>query len=239
MGLESFGDDITAVIFGASGGIGSAFADHLRSDPAVGRLHTVSRSGDSDHQCDYHDEESIAETARTVAADGPVHLVIVATGILHGDGIAPEKTWKHLDAEVMAQVLAINTIAPTMIAKHMLPTLAKDRKSAFAALSARVGSISDNRLGGWLSYRASKAALNMSIKTLSVELSRLNKQALIVGLHPGTVETDLSQPFRANLPKGQLFTPSESAKKMITTLDRASISDSGSLLSYDGSSISP
>lgn len=239
MAFRTFGQNIRAVVFGASGGIGAALSTVLRDDPSVARLYTVSRSGEADFHCDYRDEARIASTAAAIAAEGPVHLVIVAIGVLHGDGIAPEKTWKSLDPEVMAQVFAVNTIIPTMIAKHMLPLLAKDRKTAFAALSARVGSISDNRLGGWLSYRASKAALNMSIKTLSVELARVNKQAIILGLHPGTVETDLSLPFRRGLPEGQLFTPDDSAKRLLSTIDNALPDSTGNVLAYDGKRIVP
>jgi len=239
MAIQSFGTEITAVVFGASSGIGAALSDALRDDPSVARLHTVSRSGRTDHHCDYHDEASIKTVAETIASEGPVHLVLIAIGILHADGIAPEKTWKALDADVMAQVFAINTIAPTIIAKHMLPTLAKGRKTALAALSARVGSIGDNRLGGWLSYRASKAALNMSIKTLSIELARANRDALIVGLHPGTVETSLSQPFRGNVPDRQLFSPAESASRLIATLDGIEKDASGSVFAYDGELIFP
>jgi NAD(P)-dependent dehydrogenase (short-subunit alcohol dehydrogenase family) len=126
-----------------------------------------------------------------------------------------------------------------MIAKHVLPALEKGRKTAYAALSARVGSIGDNRIGGWLSYRSSKAALNMAIRTLSIELARVNKQALILGLHPGTVETGLSQPFRGKVAAENLFTPAESAAKMLATLDGADPSLSGSHLAYDGSAIDP
>jgi len=239
MTLGTFGQDIHAVVFGASGGIGSALADALRTEQNVVRVETVSRSGATDHHCDYHNEANIAETAAAISDNGPVHLVIVATGILHSEGVAPEKTWKSLDAETMAQVFAVNTIAPVMIAKHMLPLLAKDRKSAFAALSARVGSISDNRLGGWLSYRASKSALNMSIKTLSIELARLNKQAIVLGLHPGTVQTPLSEPFRGNVPSGKLFAPEQSAKLLLNTLENATVEDSGTVLAYDGDPILP
>jgi len=139
----------------------------------------------------------------------------------------------------MADVFAINTIVPTLIAKHMLPVLEKGRKTAFAALSARVGSISDNRLGGWLSYRSSKAALNMAIKTLSIELRRINRDALILGLHPGTVETGLSKPFRAGVPEAQLFSARQSVEKMLTTLDCAVSDQSGKLLAYDGKEILP
>jgi NAD(P)-dependent dehydrogenase (short-subunit alcohol dehydrogenase family) len=239
MTLKSFGTEMNAAIFGASGGLGSAFAEALRDNPGVARVQTVSRGGDTDHHCDYHDEESIAATVESLTADGPLHLVICTIGILHGEDIAPEKTWKSLDADVMAQIFAINTIAPVMIAKHVLPALDKGRKTAYAALSARVGSIGDNRIGGWLSYRSSKAALNMAIRTLSIELARVNKQALILGLHPGTVETGLSQPFRGNVPDKQLFTPAESVEKMLATIDAAQTSSSGAHLAYDGSTVDP
>lgn len=239
MALNSFGSDFRAVVFGASGGIGAALAVALREQTNLGQVETVSRGGDTDHHCDYHNEADLKATAAAIGARGPVHLVIVATGILHGEGIAPEKTWKAIDADVMAEVFAINTIVPTMIAKHMLPVLAKDRRAVFAALSARVGSISDNRLGGWLSYRSSKAALNMALKTLSIELARVNKNAMILGLHPGTVETGLSQPFRGNVPDGKLFAPIHAAQQLLGTIDQAPPDSSGTVLAYDGTRILP
>jgi len=197
MKLQSFGTDLTAVVFGASGGIGSAFTEVLRGDPSVSRVLTISRDSDTDYNCDYQDENSIAEVANAIAATGSVHLVIVATGILHGDGIAPEKTWKSLDATTMADVFAINTIVPTLIAKHMLPVLEKGRKT------------------------------------------RINRDALILGLHPGTVETGLSKPFRAGVPEAQLFSARQSVEKMLTTLDCAVSDQSGKLLAYDGKEILP
>lgn len=237
--LDSFGKDIRAVVFGASGGIGAALVDALTRHPSVVRVHTVSRKGRTDHHCDYHDEDSIAAVAKEIGVVGPVHLVLVATGLLHSSGIAPEKTWKTLKPDVMGNVFAANTIVPTMIAKHMLPLLAMDRKSVFAALSARVGSISDNRMGGWLSYRASKAALNMSIKTLSIELARVNKEAIMIGLHPGTVATGLSAPFRKNVPVEQLFTPEQSAIKLLTVVENVRPANSGSIIAHDGKPILP
>lgn len=239
MTITSFGSDLNVAVFGASGGIGSALARALRGDPTVSRLTTVSRGGDTDLHCDYHDEDSIAQTAEALTRDGPLHLALIATGILHGGGVAPEKTWKHLDAETMAEVLAINTIVPTMLAKHLLPKLARDRKSVFAALSARVGSIGDNRLGGWLSYRASKAALNMAIRTLSIELTRVNPDAIILGLHPGTVETGLSKPFRSTVDPENLFTPEHAASRLIEVIDHVDSSETGHVLAYDGSRIPP
>ena len=165
-------------------------------------------------------------------------LVIVATGILHdGPDLRPEKTWRSLDASALERVYRINTIGPALIAKHLLPSLAPDRKSVFAALSARVGSISDNRLGGWHAYRASKAALNMLIKTFAIELARRNPKALCVGLHPGTVDTKLSRPFQSNVPKPKLFDVDFVASRLLSVLDRLTPEDSGKLFAWDGQRI--
>lgn len=246
MGLQNFGTGVRAIVFGASGGLGSAFVETLAADEAVTQVHAVSRSAVDvaspkvrAHRCDPLDEHALGASIAEATADGPLHIAIVALGVLHGEGIAPEKTWRHVDAAVMARVLEINTIAPTLIAKHVLPALAKDRKSCLALLSARVGSIGDNRLGGWVSYRASKAALNMVIRTFSIELARVNKSASIMGLHPGTVETDLSQPFRAGIPSAGLFTPRRSVIDMLTVVDGADASANGRVFDYSGKEISP
>ncbi len=241
MGLKSFGTGLNTAVFGASGGIGSAFVTALAAEESVTRVHAVSRgavdfasSKICGHSCDPLDEAALGQAVALMTEDGPLHLAVIALGILHGDGIAPEKTWRHVDADVMGRVLAVNTIAPTLIAKHVLPGLAKGRKTALAALSARVGSISDNRLGGWVSYRASKAALNMVIRTFSIELARVNREAMIVGLHPGTVETALSDPFRQGVPEGKLFTPEHSVEGMLATLDAIGPDASGKIFDYAG-----
>lgn len=241
MGLDSFGTGLNVAVFGAGGGLGSAFVEALVAEDGVACVHAVSR-GSLDfgsikvcgHSFDPLDEATLDDVVAAMTAEGPLHLVIIALGILHGDGIAPEKTWRHADAEVMGRVLAVNTIAPTLIAKHVLPTLAKGRKTALAALSARVGSISDNRLGGWVSYRASKAALNMMIRTFAIELARVNSDAVFVGLHPGTVETELSKPFRQGVPDGKLLTPHQSVAGMLVTLDAIKPDASGKILDYMG-----
>lgn len=246
MGLQSFGTGLNVAVFGAGGGLGAAFVEALAADDSVAQVHAASRSAPAvtgpkmrPHTCDPLDETALERTVAAMTAGGPLHLALIATGILHGDGIAPEKTWRHAEADTMAQVLAINTIAPTLIAKHVLPALARDRKTCLAALSARVGSISDNRLGGWVSYRASKAALNMVIRTFSVELARTNRQALFIGLHPGTVETDLSQPFRGGVPEGKLFTPQRSVSGMLAVMDDADTTASGRIFDYAGDEITP
>ena len=181
---------------------------------------------------------SVAAAAAGLAGN-PVHLVFVASGLLHdeGLGIQPEKSWDALSPDTMAALFAVNTIGPALVAKHFLPRLARGRKTAFAAISARVGSISDNGLGGWYGYRASKAALNQVIKTLSVELARKNPSALCVGLHPGTVATPLSAPFQKGVPEGKLFSPVFSARSMLSVLDGLSHRDSGSLFAWDGKPI--
>ena len=187
---------------------------------------------------DLENEDSIAESATAIEeAVGALHLVIVATGILHADGLRPEKSWRALSGAAMVTAFRLNTIGPALIAKHFLPLLATDGKSAFAALSARVGSIEDNQLGGWHAYRASKAALNMIVKTLSIELARRNPNALCIGLHPGTVDTALSKPFQSGVPEGKLFTRTRSARYLLTVLDRLGPEDTGHQYAWDGSRI--
>ena len=187
---------------------------------------------------DIENEDSIAAAAAEVAAGGRPALVLVATGILHdGGGLQPEKTWRNIEPGAMHKAFAINTVGPALVAKHFLPLLPRSEKSVFAAISARVGSIEDNRLGGWVSYRASKAALNMVIRTLAIELRRRNPDAILAGLHPGTVETALSQPFRANVPQGKLFTPAFSAQKLLAVVDSLGPDDSGRVFSWDGAAI--
>ncbi|MEM6664995.1 MAG: SDR family NAD(P)-dependent oxidoreductase [Pseudomonadota bacterium] len=239
--LKSFEPGLTAVVIGAGGGIGRAFVDHLANSPDVGAVHALSRAALDDaparvtpHRADATIEDDLA---RVAGAIGAADLVIVASGVLHGDEIQPEKAVRQLDGAAMARVLAINTIAPALALKHFLPLLPRDRKAAFAALSARVGSISDNNLGGWMSYRASKAALNMVLRTAAIEWARRAPHGVIAGLHPGTVDTGLSKPFQRGVPDGKLFTPSRSAGDMLIVLDRLSAAETGRVFAYDGAEI--
>jgi NAD(P)-dependent dehydrogenase (short-subunit alcohol dehydrogenase family) len=241
--LTSFGNDLNALVIGTSGGIGGAFVDHLAESQAVARVVGLSRSAPATtsdklswHRLDLEDEESIAAAAvATKQIVGTFHLVIVATGILHdGEHLRPEKTWRAISGPAMERVFRINTIGPVLVAKHFLPLLASDRKSVFAAISAKVGSIEDNHLGGWYAYRASKAALNMMIKTLAIELARRNPQAICVGLHPGTTDTALSKPFQSGVPAEKLFTPAYSAHRLLSVLDGLTPKESGHLFSWDG-----
>ena len=244
--LASFGETMSVAVIGASGGIGGAFVDALADCAHVDRLFALSRSASGPDRgkaawqpLDLEDEASIAEAAAAIKQTvGTLHLVIVAAGMLHqGDEVQPEKTWRSLDGPAMERVFRINTIGPALVAKHFLPLLARDRKAVFAALSARIGSISDNQLGGWHAYRASKAALNMLIKTLSIELARRSPDALCVGLHPGTVDTALSKPFQSAVPAKRLFTAPDSAAYLLRVLDRLGPEDSGHVFAWDGTRI--
>ena len=191
------------------------------------------------NRIDYTDEASIEAAAALASKDSPLDIVMVATGLLHDGELMPEKSLKELSAEKFQRLFNVNTILPALIAKHFLPKLNRDHRSLFAVLSARVGSISDNQLGGWYAYRTSKAALNMIIKNAAIEMSRRNKQAIIVGLHPGTVDSNLSQPFQGNIADGKLFTPAFSAIKMLAVLESLTPGDSGRCFAWDGKEIKP
>ncbi len=226
-----------AIIFGASGGIGGAISDVLRTSGDY-EVITGSRSGKTDFHFELTEEASIAHAAELCGKNGPIDLVFVATGILHcGETINPEKSWQAVNAGTMAAVLAVNTIGPALIAKHFLPLLHRDRRVIFAALSARVGSTTDNGLGGWHSYRASKAALNMLMKNFALEMNRRNPEAIIVSLHPGTVATQLSEPFQRGVVAGKLFTPEQSAKSLLKVIEGLRPADSGDLFAWDGTRI--
>jgi NAD(P)-dependent dehydrogenase (short-subunit alcohol dehydrogenase family) len=233
-----------AVVVGASGGIGAALVERLARDGRFDRVLALSRTPvDPVHPgvvpgiLDLADEAGIRAGADRARSLGVTRLVIVATGALHGEGLDPEKHWGALDAQALARAFAVNAIGPAIVAKHFLPLLPRQGRSVFAALSARVGSIEDNRLGGWYGYRASKAALNMLLKTLAIELARRAPEAVCVGLHPGTVETRLSRPFLDGRGARRPFTPAQAAENLLAVLDRASQADSGCVLGWDGSRI--
>lgn len=233
-------------IIGATGGIGRGFIHHLEKRDGIETLWRLSRSHGMGEpttdpnllHLDYDDSDSIQQAAQTVASRGPLDLVIVATGLLHdADGLAPEKALRDLDANRLARNFHINTIGPALAMQAFLPLLRKDRKTVFAVLSARVGSISDNQLGGWYGYRAAKAALNQVIKTASIEHKRRWPKSILVGLHPGTVDTGLSKPFQRNVAEGKLFSAEHSTAKMLQVIDRLSAEDSGKVFAFDGSEV--
>jgi len=244
MTFESFSDNLRCIVVGSSGGIGAALVEQLIRSPQVARIHTLSRSGRSHPSpkvanltFDFTDEDSLIAAAQALQEVGPFDLILIATGLLQGEGISPEKNLRALSHDGLAKSYEVNVIGPAMSAKYLAPLLRRDKKAVFAALSARVGSISDNRLGGWYAYRASKAALNMVLKTLAIETGRRFKQQIILGLHPGTVDTGLSKPFQGNVPDGKLFTPEFSAKKLLDVIDSAAAKDSGSLFDWAGERI--
>lgn len=228
-------------IFGASGGLGNAFVNQFATDPS-NIIHAFSRTPAPStntnirpHPIDILDEGSIAQGAAIISQTAQsLDLILIASGQLHHDGIGPEKSLRELRFDKFEQIFRINTFTPALIAKHFIPLLPKNGRSIFAALSARVSSIEDNQLGGWYSYRASKTALNMILKNIAIETSRTKKDAIILGLHPGTVDTNLSKPFQNNVPSHQLFTPEQSVQKLIDVLNKASTSQSGCLLDWKG-----
>ncbi|QJB68200.1 SDR family NAD(P)-dependent oxidoreductase [Parasphingorhabdus halotolerans] len=228
----------TAVIVGANGGIGSAMVAALLKEGNFERVIGLSRRTDSPVPLDLTSEDSIAEAAHWLKNQGIApHLVFVATGLLHGSEIGPEKSMRELNADWLIENYQINAIGPALVAKHFLPLMPKDVLITFAAISARVGSISDNRLGGWYGYRAAKAALNMMIRNLSIEWARRNKRSIIVALHPGTVDTKLSKPFQTNVPAGKLFDSERAALQLLDVLDELKPVDSGKIFAWDGTEI--
>ena len=242
--LNSFGPDLRVIIVGASGGIGQAFLAEFEKNPQVKGIFALSRKPHANTEgkvsamaMDFTDEDNVAASATTLKDSGPFDIILIATGLLHGEGISPEKNMRAINHGSFLKSFEVNTVGPALCAKHFLPLLRPDTKTVFAALSARVGSISDNRLGGWYAYRASKAALNMLLKTLSIEFGRRRPKAVICGLHPGTVDTGLSAPFQGNVPEGKLFTPEFSAKKMIKVIDDVSSENTGALFAWDGKKI--
>jgi len=234
---------LNVVIIGASGGIGSALTELLSEDP-LNTVYAFSRSTIKHSQHNIHnlfmdltDEHSISTGAQEASSKSAVDMVVVASGLLHDANMQPEKSLRDLDTTNLQKVLLANTIGPALVAKHFLPNFDRNKRTVFAALSARIGSISDNRLGGWYAYRASKAALNMLIRTASIELARQNKLGIVVGLHPGTVATKLSEPFQKRVPKDKLFSVEYSAGKLIALMECLTPVDSGKIFAWDGKEI--
>lgn len=229
-------------IIGASGGIGRALCAAVAARVGVEAVYAVSRSGNvaegakiTPLQADILDEGALGEVAAKIKADGALELVIVATGLLSDEarGVGPEKSWREQSLPAFEQVFAVNTFGPALVAKHFLPLLARKQRAVFAALGARVGSISDNRLGGWHAYRASKAALNMLIRNYALELARRNEAGVVVSLHPGTVATDLSAKFTSGSGR-TVFSPEQSAAYLLDVIAGLSAEDSGKAFDWQG-----
>lgn len=226
--MDSFPDGFRALVIGASGTIGAAFTALLESDARCASVVGIHRQ--SDPPIDFNLENSVAEAAAALACKAPFHLVINAAGLLHSARFMPEKKLGQLHYDQMLETFKANVFGPAMVIRHFSPLLDTGR-AVMAVLSAKVGSIEDNRLGGWYSYRASKAALNMFLKTAAIEIKRTNPNVVLVALHPGTVSSALSAPFRgAEIGR----TATAAAGDMLGVINRLTSADSGRFYSYNG-----
>ncbi|NTJ43662.1 SDR family NAD(P)-dependent oxidoreductase [Agrobacterium larrymoorei] len=218
-----------ALVIGASGGIGSSVADMIGQDPRCGSLQRLSRLADG---LDVTDEQSVSDAAHKI--EGDLHLIFCATGALTIDGVGPEKSLKQISPEAMMKQFALNAVGTALLLKHFSSKLCRRERSLLAVLSARVGSIGDNRLGGWMSYRASKAALNQIVRTASVEIARTHPASVVVSLHPGTVATPLTQDYASGRERMQ---PVESTRRMLSVLNALEAAQTGHFFAYDGTPI--
>jgi len=253
--LTSFPDDSRALVQGASRGIGLGFVRQLLAEPQIGRVFATCRAPHQAGQLaalanddprlsvvvlDATREDSIARAAAQVAADTDrLHLVLNCAGLLHGgpSAVAPEKRLADVHPEALAASFAVNAVGPLLVAKHFERLLAHRERAVFASISARVGSIGDNRLGGWYAYRGAKAAQNMFTKTLAIEWARSRRNVVCVALHPGTTDTDLSRPFQANVPAEKLLPVERTVHQLLDVIDRLGPADTGRFLAWDGREI--
>jgi NAD(P)-dependent dehydrogenase (short-subunit alcohol dehydrogenase family) len=254
--FESFTPDGNVLIQGASRGIGVEFVRQCLAEPRVGHVVATCRSPDratelarlaqaaagrlSVQAVDVTDEPSIAAAAAATAKTVPrLHLIVNCAGVLHDDalGLRPEKRLADVRPEALARAFAINAMGPLLMARHFEPLLAHPERAVFASLSARVGSIEDNRLGGWYAYRGSKAAQNMYTRTLAIEWARSRRNVICVALHPGTTDTELSRRFQANVPAGKLFTVDYAVSSLLRVIGRLQPADTGQFFAWDGERI--
>ena len=244
-------DGINGLIIGANGGIGLGFVKKLLNSPEINQIFATYRQPESANDLlalekqypdvlyclpvDITKEEHIAQAVTKIREQvKSLHLVIYCVGLLHDAQLKPEKSLKHIQTEPLLRYFSVNSVGAVLLAKHLLPLFRHQEKSLFAAISAKVGSIEDNRLGGWYGYRASKAALNMFIRNIAIEYRRSSPQTIVVSLHPGTTDTPLSQPFQKNVPAGKLFSVDRTVTQLLTVIDNLTAEDSGSFFSWDG-----
>jgi NAD(P)-dependent dehydrogenase (short-subunit alcohol dehydrogenase family) len=254
--FRRFGDAVTAVVNGASRGLGLAFCRRLLATPRVERVYATCRVPDAAGELgalaaeadgrlqilsmDVAREDTIAGAAALIGAHGsPVNLVLNVAGLLHqmdegGRGPGPERRLADVDPEWLARSFRINAAGPLLVAKHFEPLLPRREHAVFASLSARVGSIEDNRLGGWYAYRGSKAAQNMFTRGLAIELKRRHAGIVCVGLHPGTTDTGLSRPFQRGVAPDKLFSPEQAAGFLLAVIDDLGPEDNGTFRAWDG-----
>lgn len=225
--MNSLGEGYRALVIGASGALGAAFCELLNEDPRCSVVRELGRN--SAPGLDLEKPDSIASAAAELAEEAPYQLILHAAGLLHRDDIKPEKSYSAIEADALQAIFQVNTFGPALVLRHFLPLL--DPRGAMAVLSAKVGSIGDNRLGGWYTYRASKAALNMLIKTAGIELARTRPQTRLLTLHPGTVISGLSQPFKG---ASAARPASLAARELLSLIDRLAPADSGNFFAYNG-----
>jgi len=225
--MNSLGEGYRALVIGASGALGAAFCELLNEDPRCSVVRELGRN--SAPVLDLEKPDSIASAAVELAEEAPYQLILHAAGLLHREDIKPEKSYTSIKADALQAIFQVNTLGPALILRHFLPLL--DAHGAMAVLSAKVGSIGDNRLGGWYAYRASKAALNMLIKTAAIELARTRPQTRLLSLHPGTVISGLSQPFKG---ASAARPASLAARELLSLIDRLAPADSGNFFAYNG-----
>lgn len=240
----------TALVVGASQGIGLGFVKHLLTDDRISQIFATYRTPATaaallalqDHpklQCwplEATEEGEIAQLAAKIQAQRrSLDLAINCVGVLHQGDLQPEKSLRQIDADKLLQYFQTNSLPVALLAKHLQPLLKRESRTVFANLSAKIGSIEDNRLGGWYGYRASKAALNMLLKTAAIEYSRKNPHTVILALHPGTTDTKLSEPFQRNVPPEKLFSIDRTVTQLLRIIDNVTEADNGAFFSWDGS----
>lgn len=252
--IPDLSSSAAALVAGASSGVGLAVCRQLLARGDVAQVFAVSRSAAcalplmdlaAEHPgrlhriaADLTEPAGRQRIATTVSAHtARLHLVFNAAGILHDDDLQPEKSLQQLQLRALQRSFELNAFAPILLVQAVLPLLPTDQPAVIASLSARVGSISDNQLGGWYSYRAAKAAQNQLFRTLAVELKRSHPRTVCLQLHPGTVDTPLSAPFKVRVPAGKLFSPEYAAERLLTVIAGAGPADSGRFIAYDGSEI--
>ena len=245
--MYGFQQEIRAVVIGASGGLGHSFVEQMKQSERCTSIWAGARSPENLPSApkvnkffvDITKEDSIQALAQQIKEqDLQPNFILNCCGILHNsEGIAPEKTWRHLDIDMMTAVFSINAFGMALLAKHLIPCMPRQGRAMFASISARVGSISDNHLGGWYSYRASKAAHNMLMKTVSIEARRKRRDLICASLHPGTVTTNLSAPFTTRKDPAKLFSAPQSAAYLEKVLAGLTPADTGNLFAWDGQPI--
>ncbi|MBD2460226.1 SDR family NAD(P)-dependent oxidoreductase [Oscillatoria sp. FACHB-1407] len=246
-GIES----VNALIVGANRGIGLGFVQQLLEHKQIGRLYATYRNEASSEllaladqypqqlhliRMDITDESQIAEGVAQIKTQTPqLHLVMYCVGVLHEGEMQPEKGLQQIQAENLLRYFQVNSIGAVLLAKHLVPLLKHGDRSVLASISAKVGSIGDNQLGGWYGYRASKAALNMLMRNVAIEYSRKSPKTLVVLMHPGTTDTQLSKPFQRNVPPEKLFSVDRTVTQLLKVIDQLQPDDNGQFFSWDGS----